>query len=341
MQRNSLVVAALLLPLVTSAAAADEVEDFYRGKTINFIVSTGVGGGYDIYARPLARHMGKHIPGRPNIVVQNMVGGGGMRAMNNLYNVSARDGTAMGLVHSTVPTSPLQGAPGAKFEATRFNWIGSMNKAGTVCIAWHTAPVKTYDDLRQTELIVGSTGAGSGFWLNAIILRNMFHARLKIVAGYSSGPEVLNAIEKGETQGTCGIAMASIAISHPHWLRDPLINILIQSGLEHDPRPELTNVPMALDLAKTAEEKAVLDIMFANSMMDRPVMMPPGVPAARVAAVRAAFHATMQDRDFIAEMQKSQIPISYVSGEDVQALLNRVYASPPSVLAAVQKAMAN
>jgi len=340
MQRNSLA-AALLLPILAGAAVADEVEDFYRGKTINFIVSTGVGGGYDIYARPLARHMGKHIPGRPNIVVQNMVGGGGMRAMNNLYNVSARDGTAMGLVHSTVPTSPLQGAPGAKFDATKFNWIGSMNKAGTVCVAWHTAPVKTYDDLRHTELVVGSTGAGSGFWLNAIILRNMFNAKLKVVAGYGSGPEVLNAIEKEETQGTCGIAMASIAISHPHWLRDRLINILIQSGLERDPQPELVNVPMTLDLAKTDEQKAVLEIMFGNSTMDRPVMMPPDVPAARVAALRAAFHATMQDRDFIAEMQKSQIPISYVSGEDVQSLLNRLYASPPSVLAAVAKAMAN
>jgi tripartite-type tricarboxylate transporter receptor subunit TctC len=333
--------AAVLLFLcgAVPSSSADEVADFYRGKTINFTVSTGVGGGYDIYARPLARHMGRYIPGNPNIVVQNMVGGGGMRAINHLYNIAAKDGSVIGMVHSGLATSPLQGVTQVKFEATKFSWIGSMHKAGTVCLAWHTAPVKKFDDLYKTELVVGSTGPGSGFHIMSTLLRNMFGAKLKTIAGYESGPHLLNAVEKEETQGTCGIAMASIAISHPHWLRDRLINLLIQTGLERDPRPELAGVPMAYEMAKTTEQKAVMDIVFATGQMDRPVLAPPGVPAARVAALRAALKATLEGRDFLAETAKSRVPIIYVPGEQVQTMLDRVYASPPSALKAVAAIM--
>src|SRR5262245_44655501 len=171
------------LPLLTGPVVADDVADFYRGKTINFIVSTGAGGGYDIYARPLARHMGKYIPGNPTIVVQNMVGGGGMRAVNHLYNIAAKDGSIIGMVHSGLSTAPLQGVTQVKFEATKFNWIGSMHKAGTVCLAWHTAPVKSFEDLQATELVVGSTGPGSGFHIMATLLRNMFGAKFRTIAG--------------------------------------------------------------------------------------------------------------------------------------------------------------
>jgi tripartite-type tricarboxylate transporter receptor subunit TctC len=338
---DAIVICALaMLPVLCSTAGADEVADFYRGKTINFTVSTGVGGGYDIYARPLARHMGKHVPGNPTIVVQNMVGGGGMRAINHLFNIAAKDGSVIGMVHSGLATSPLQGVTQVKFEATKFNWIGSMHKAGTVCLAWHTAPVKKFDDLYKTELVVGSTGPGSGFHIMATLLRNLFGAKFRIIAGYESGPHLLNSVERQETQGTCGIAMASIAISHPHWLRDKLVNFLVQTGFERDKRPELAGVPMAYEMAKTAEQKAVMDIMFANGLMDRPVLAPPGVPPARVAALRAALKATLEDREFRAEMEKSRVPIIHVPGEEVQALLARLYASPPSVLKAVAKAMA-
>jgi tripartite-type tricarboxylate transporter receptor subunit TctC len=316
------------------------VADFYKGRTINFIVSTGVGGGYDIYARPLARHMGKYIPGNPTIVVQNMVGGGGMRAINYLYTVAARDGSVIGMVHSGVPLSPLTGQPSAKFEATKFNWIGSMHKAGTVCLVWHTAPVKTFDDLMRTEMVVGSTGPGSGFFIMATLLRNLLGAKLKVVSGYKSGPHLLNSIENGEINGTCGIAMTSIGVSHPHWFRDKLVNLLIQTGLERDTRPQLANVPMAYEMAKNAEQKAVMEVLFANGQMDRPVLAPQEVPAARVAALRAALKATLEDKDFKAETEKAKVPTRYVSGEEVASLIERLYASPPSVIAAVKKAMA-
>jgi tripartite-type tricarboxylate transporter receptor subunit TctC len=332
--------ALLTLPLLSTVGAADEVADFYKGKTINFVVSTDAGGGYDIYARPLARHMGKHIPGNPTIVVQNMVGGGGMRATNHLFTVAARDGTAIGMIHNGVPLAPLQGQPSAKFDATKFNWIGSMNKAGTVCVAWHTAPVKTLADVMKTEFVVGSTGPGSGFYKDAVLLKNLFGAKLKIISGYKGGLHLLNAIEREEIQGTCGIAFASITVSHPHWLRDKLIRFIAQSGLERDPRPELTNVPAVIDMAKTDEQKAVLGIMFASGHLDRPVLAPPDVPATRVAALRAALKATLEDKEFLAETGKMRIPIHYVPGQDIQDLLARLYASPPSVLAAVQKAMA-
>jgi len=340
MQCNSLLVAAVLLPLVSSGAAADEVEEFYRGRTINFIVSTGVGGGYDIYARPLARHMGKHIPGRPNIVVQNVVGGGGMRAANHLWAIAPRDGTTIGMIHNGVPLAPLQGQPSAKFEATKFSWIGSMNKAGTVCLAWHTAPVKTFSDLLTTDFVVGSTGPGSGFYINAMILKNLLGAKMKIISGYKGGLHLLNSIEKEEIQGVCGIAYTSITVSHPHWLRDKLIRFIAQSGLERDTRPELAGVPAVYDMAKTEEQKAVMSIMFTSGHMDRPVLAPPDVPAERIAALRAALKATLEDNEFLAETTKMRMPIEYVPGQEIHDLLVRLYASPPSVLDAVQKVMA-
>jgi tripartite-type tricarboxylate transporter receptor subunit TctC len=199
--------------------------------------------------------------------------------------------------------------------------------------------VKKFEALQTTELVVGSTGPGSGFHIMATLLRNMFGAKLRTIAGYESGPHLLNAVERQETQGTCGIAMASIAISHPHWLRDKLINFLVQTGLERDQRPELAGVPMAYEMAKTAEQKAVMDVLFATGQMDRPVLVPPGVPAARVAALRAALKATLEDRDLLAETQKSRVPIIYVAGEELQSMLARVYASPPSVIKAVVEVM--
>jgi tripartite-type tricarboxylate transporter receptor subunit TctC len=337
--RTTLLHAALAIPLLSASAAADDVADFYKGKTISFVVSTDAGGGYDIYARPLSRHMGKHIPGNPTIVVQNMVGAGGMRATNHLYTVAPRDGTAIGMIHNGVALAPLQGQPSAKFDATRFNWIGSMNKAGTVCLAWHTAPVKSLADTMQTEFVVGSTGPGSGFFKDAVLLKNLFGAKLKIISGYKGGLHLLNSIEREEIHGTCGIAFTSITVSHPHWLRDKLIRFIAQSGLERDPRPELANVPAVMDLAKTDEQKAVLSIMFASGHLDRPVLAPPDLPAARVAALRAALKATLEDKEFLAETGKMGIPIVHVPGQEIQDLLARLYKSPPSVLAAVQKAM--
>ena len=330
---------AIALSLVCNAAQGDEVESFYRGKTINFIVSTGPGGGYDIYARPLARYMGRHIPGNPSVVVQNMTGGGGLRAINYLYSVAPRDGATIGMVHSGVPMMPLQGVATAKFDSTKFGWVGSMNKEGTVCIAWHTAPVKTFSDVLQQELVVSSTGAGSGFWNSSVLLRNLLGAKLKIVAGYQSGPDVLLAVEKGETQGTCGIAFASIAISLPAWLTERKINFLIQTSLERSKRPELAEVPMALDLAKNDEQRAVMEIMFANGQMDRPVLTPPDVPPARLAALRTALRKTMDDPEFNAEVTKMGLPTLYVPGEEVEKLIKRLFAAPLSVRAAVEKAM--
>jgi tripartite-type tricarboxylate transporter receptor subunit TctC len=214
-----------------------------------------------------------------------------------------------------------------------------MNKEGTVCIAWHTAPVKTFAELQDTELVVGATGSGSGFWNSSVLLRNLLGAKLKIVSGYDSGPQVLLAIEKGETQGTCGIAYASIANSLPDWLSEKKINFLVQNSLERSTQPDLANVPMALDFAKTDEQRAIMEIMFANGQFDRPVLAPPGVPPARLMALRTALKSTMEDADFKKEAEQSLLPMRYVSGDEVQTLIEHVFASPPSVVAAVEKAM--
>ena len=316
---------------------AETVEEFYLGRGIAFIVGAGVGGGYDAYARPLARHMGKYIPGQPKIVVQNLEGGGGLRATNYLFNTAARDGSVIGMVQSGTPFAPLLGMDAAKFDATKFNWLGSMNKEGAVCVVWGEARVKKFEDVFTHELLVGGTGAGSQMETFPLMLRNLFGARMKLVSGYKGGTEIFVAMERGEVEGRCAATMPAIRSLRPDWLTRNKARILVQTSLEAS--PELPGVPNALDFARSQEQKQVMELLFAAQGLDRPLFTPPGVPAERVRVLREAFEQTLRDPEFLAEATAMQLVLQFVSAEEVAAIVARVYALPVAVREAAQRAI--
>jgi tripartite-type tricarboxylate transporter receptor subunit TctC len=319
------------LPFAREAAAADPVADFYRGKQLNFIISTGAGGGYELYARPLSRHIGRYIPGEPTIVLQHMEGGGGIRAMNYLYNAAARDGTVIGMVHNTVAFVPLYGVEEAKFDATKVNWLGSMNDEGAVCIGWHTAAAQSFDDLQVKPFIAGSTGPGSDMEIYALALNRLAGTKIRVINGYKSANDIYLAMEKGEVEGRCGTAVSGLKAIHPEWFDKHLVRFLVQTALERGSDPVLKDTPLILDRAKSADERAAWRFIFAPQKMARPVLAPPGVPADRLAALREAMRKTMSDPAFLAEMETSHSDIHYLPAEVVQQHVAEIYATPAAV----------
>lgn len=318
-------------------ASAQSAADFYRGRTITFVVSTATGGGYDAYARLLGRHMGAHIAPDAKMIVQNMPGAGGIRAMSYLHSVAPKDGATLGMVHSGVPMAPALGIEEAKFDPNAMTWIGSMNKEGMVCISWHASPIKTFEDTFTKEFIVGGSGGGSQMETYPLMMARMFHAKIRIISGYKSGTAVYLAMERGEVMGRCGNSMTSIRATKPEWIEKKLINFVVQTSLEPD--PDLAGVPMLLDYAKTERDKKVLEIIFASQLMDRPVLAPPSVPADRAALLRKALKETLADPALLADAKKQKLEIRYVSGEDVAALLKRVTSASPDVLKAAAEAL--
>ncbi|MPZ55568.1 MAG: hypothetical protein GEU91_03535 [Rhizobiales bacterium] len=316
-----------MLPL--APAAAQSPAEFYKGKAVDLQIGYSAGGGYDVYARLVARHIGKHIPGNPTVVPKNMTGAGSLKLANWLYNVAPKDGTVFGMIGRGTGFDPLFGIKGAQFQGTKFNWIGSANDEVSICVSWHTSDVKTFDDLRQRELIVGGTGASADTDQFPKILNAVLGTKMKIITGYPGGNDIGLALERGEVKGRCGWSWSSVKATHQPWLDEKKINILIQLSLAK--HPDLPNVPLIVDLAKTDEEKRILRLVFARQVMGRPFLAPPGIPADRVAALRKAFMDTMRDKEFLAEAEKGKLEITPVSGEDIQKLVEEVYATPAEV----------
>lgn len=329
------IVGALITAFYAPLVAAETVEEFYKGKTVKFIISSGAGGGYDAYARSLVRHISKHIPGNPTIVPQNMPGAGGLRAANFIYNVAPKDGSLLAVVHRGVPMVPLLGIKGAQFEATKFNWIGSLNNEVSVCVSWHTVAQKTVQDAMNKELIIGGSGANDTEGFPAV-MNNIIGTKFKIISGYPSGTAINLAMERREVDGRCGWSWSSVKTQHPDWLEDKKVNILMQMSLTK--HPELPNVPLVMDMAKSEQDKKVLELVFARQVMGRPVLMPPEVPADRVATIRKAFDATIKDPAFIADMKKQKLELTPISGLEIQALIKKVYATEQSVVALAKDA---
>jgi tripartite-type tricarboxylate transporter receptor subunit TctC len=324
--------AAVLTTALAQSASAELAADFYKGKQVNFVVSTATGGGYDAYARLLARHMARFLAPDANMVVQNMPGSGGIRAFMYLDSVAPKDGTTLGMVHSGVALAPAFGIKAAKFDPLAVTWIGSINKEGKVCISMRDSPIKTFKDTLTHEYIVGGSGGGSQMETYPHAMAAMFDAKIRVVSGYKSGTEVDLAMERGEVMGRCGLSVTSIKATRPQLIEKKMINFVVQTSLEPD--PELKGVPMLTDLAKSDHDRAVLEVLFADQLMDRPVLAPPGVPADRAAALRSAFKATLADKDFLADAAKQRLGIRYVSGDEIVALLTRVKSAPPDVLKA-------
>jgi tripartite-type tricarboxylate transporter receptor subunit TctC len=320
---------ALLALWPASACLAQTPAEFYKSRTIELDIGFSVGGAYDAYARILARTMGKYIPGNPAIVPKNMEGAGSMRVANYLYNAAPRDGTSFGTISRGTGFEPLLGDRGARFAATAFNWIGSTNNEVSVCVAWYTSGVATFEDARTHVLVVGATGPSADTYQFPKITNAVLGTKFKIVTGYPGGNDVDLAMERGEVQGRCAWSWTSVKGLHQAWLDQNRLNILFQMGLGK--HRDLPGIPLIVDLAKTDEERAILRLIFARQVMAWPFVAPPGVPVARVEALRKAFLATLQDKDFLAEADRAGLEITPVAGTDIQKLVQDVYATPAAI----------
>ena len=330
-------VAALIGAATTASVRADPVEDFYRGRQINWILSAGAGGGYSTYAQAFAPFWSAHLPGKPGFVIQNMPGAGGIRAMQYLFANAPKDGATIGLVHSSVPFAPLFDLPGSNFDPRKYNWIGSINSESELCVAWHTSPIRTWDDMLKTPFLVGGTGGGSQMETLPEAINRLFGTKMKVISGYKSGAEVYLAMERGEVQGRCSVGASSINSTRPRWFPDHLVNVPVQISLRHD--PQFPDAPTLLELAKDERTRQILRVLLSYEEMERPVLAPPGVPPERLAALRKAFHEAMNDPGFIAEARRLDIDISELSGARIAEILSDAYALPPDVLQAAKDAL--
>ena len=325
--------AAILALCPISLGHAQSPADFYKGKTIDLYIGYSAGGGYDVYARALARHMPRFIPGNPTIVPKNMPGAGSLVLANWLYNVAARDGTAFGTIGRGTAFDPLLGSTKAQFDADKFNWIGSMNDEVSVCVAWHTTGIATLEQVMQNELTVGGTGPAADTDQFPKVLNATIHTKFKIIAGYPGGNDIDLAMERGEVMGRCGWSWSSVIATHKQWFDEKRINVLVQLSLNK--HGDLPNVPLIMDFAKTGEERQIFKLVFARQPMGRPFLAPPGIPADRTAALRKAFMDTMKDPGFLAEAEKMKLEINPVSGDAVQEIMQEVYQTPKAIAAAV------
>ncbi len=331
-------VAALVAVSVATGAGADPVAEFYKGKSIELHIGYSAGGGYDVYGRIVARHMGKHIPGNPQIVPKNTPGAGSLRAANWLYSAAPKDGTALGAVARGAAFDPLLGVAAAKYDGNKFNWIGSANDEVSVCVSWKDSGITKYEDLLTKELVVGGTGPSADTDQFPKVMNAVLGTKMKLIPGYPGGNDVAMAMERGEVKGRCAWSWSSIISTRMNWYKEKSMFVLIQLAMKK--HPDLPDVPLIMDLAKTDEQRQMLTLVFARQTMGRPFMAPPGVPADRVAALRKAFMDTMKDKEFLAEANKSKLEIVPVSGDEVQALVAKAYAADPAIakrLAAVLK----
>jgi tripartite-type tricarboxylate transporter receptor subunit TctC len=320
----------LALLLSSAAARADSVEDFYKGKTINMIVGYSVGGGYDLYGRLVARHLGKHIPGHPTIVVQNMTGAGSLRAALYLYSVAPKDGSVIGTFGRTIATTPLLTPQTANFDGTKFTWLGSVTDEVSTCVTWYTSPVKTWKDALTKQVAMGGEGPGADPDVYTLLYNNVFGTKFKLVTGYHGTNDTTLAMERGEVDGLCGLSWSTLKSKHQKWMDEKKLNILIQAALHK--QPELGNVPLAIELTKDPEKLQILKVLLTSQEMARPFTAPPGISADRKAALIAAFDAMVKDPDFLADAKKLKADVNPLNAEAMSKLLAGVYATPKSVL---------
>jgi tripartite-type tricarboxylate transporter receptor subunit TctC len=321
---------AVITSAIGSAPVRAQTEGFFSGKTISLYIGNSVGGGYDLYARILARHMTKYIPGAPTIVPKNMEGGGSLRAANFMFNVAPRDGTAFATIGRGTAFAPLIGQRGANFDATKLTWIGSANDEVSACASWHTSGVTNVQDLFSKELVIGSTVASDDASQLPKVTNGLLGTKFKLVLGYPGGNEMNLAMERAETQGRCGLSWSSFAATHAEWIKSRKVNLLFQvSFAKHR---DLPDVPLLLDLAKTPEERQILRLFAVRQVMGRPFFAPPDVPRDRANALREAFDRTMADTEFLAEATKAKLEINPVAGGKVEQIVNEIYQTPPDLV---------
>lgn len=322
------------------AASAASVADFYKHRDISLYIGYTPGGGYDTYARTLARHIGRHIPGHPHVVPKNMPGASSLRLTNAIYNTLPQDGTAIAAIGRAMPMEVLFGNKQARFDPTRLNWIGSANNAVSLCVTWHTAHIDTLHKFLTKKLILGATSPGSDAETFPKVLNNVIGTHFDLAMGYPGGSQVNLAMEKGEVQGRCGWSWGSLRATHASWIKNHKIDINVQMSTV--PNAELTKmgVPFMMDLAKTKRAHRILTLILARQAMGRPYAMGPGVPTDRVKAMRDAFMATVKDNGYLADAKKVKLDIDPLGGRAVQNLVTEIMSTPPDVVQAAKVAAA-
>ncbi len=327
----------IALSFVVQSGRADSIEDFYKGKTVNLMIGYSVGGGYDLYGRLLARHLGKHIPGHPGVVPQNMTGAGSLRAAQYIYSVAPKDGTAIATFGRTIPTTPLLTPANAQFDGTKFTWLGSITNEVSACVTSRAAKAHNWDELLKNEVTVGGEGPGADPDVYTLLYNNVFGTKMKLVTGYHGTNDMSLAMERGEIDGVCGLSWSTLKARHLQAMKDKQIYVVIQAALKK--QPELADVPLAIDLTKDPEKLQILKLFLASQEMARPFAAPPDLPADRKAALIKAFDETMKDPEFLADAKKLNMDVNPLSPKEIDDILVDLYKTPKVVLEKAAKAI--
>jgi tripartite-type tricarboxylate transporter receptor subunit TctC len=322
------VTVACLALAIGSAARADPVEDFYRGRRITLLIGYGGGSLYDLYARLLIRHLGRYIPGRPTLVPENMPGASSLSATNYLFNVARRDGAVIGAFHERMGLEPRIEPKGTRYDGRAFNWIGSMQRQVSVCVTWASTGVRTIEDMKRREVIAGGSDVAGSSAVFPRLMNNLLGTRIRLVTGYDAS-QVDLALERGEVESRCGAGWAGLKVQHPDWIAQRKIAIPVQFSLKS--HPELPDVPTLYQLVSGPSDRQALEVMFATAEMGKPYAAPPGVPPERVAALRRAFDLAMEDASLIAEAAHDQLELGALSGSEIEAMLVRLYDLPDAI----------
>jgi tripartite-type tricarboxylate transporter receptor subunit TctC len=326
---SSAALAALALACLAPAPARAQAGPSLAGKNVQMLIGFGAGGGYDLWGRVVARHIGQHLPGNPTVVPQNMPGAGSFVAANNIYNLAPKDGSVMGIIARDAALGPITGAVGARFDPTKITWLGTPTTETNVCIANSTSKVKTLKDLYDKELIVGDTGVGTGTHSYPKALNALLGMKFKIIAGFPASSDVFLAMERGEVDGICE-SLDSVSGKRPDWIPSRKVTILFQGGAT--PNPELKDVPFVADLARNPDDRLAIEFLYAGQGIGRPFVAPPDMPADRLKMVRDAFSATMKDPEFLEDAKRNMLDVEPEDGEHLAALIKKIYATPKPIV---------
>lgn len=317
-------------------AFSARADPYFQGKTIAVVTSTGAGGTYDVTARLIARHMPRYIPGNPTMIVQNMPGGGNVLATNFMYAVAPKDGTTIASIHNAIPLHQVLDGRGVRYDAAKFNWLGSTGPETEVIIVWHTAGVNTIEQAKEKEIILGGTGAGSGLVIIPTAMNNLLGTKFKMVMGYKSSEDINLALQRGEVQARA-FSLVSITSQRADWIKEKKISFLVQVGAKRD--KDLPDVPLLTELAASDEQREILKLISSAPGLGRPYIAPPGVPADRLAILRNAFDATLNDKAFLAEAEKLQMDIDPMRADETARIVGDVINAPPDLVAKAKAAM--
>src|SRR5262245_30576348 len=327
MKKATAIIALISSSLACASASAQQM---------TMVVGYSPGATYDIYTRTFARYLGRHLPGAPNVIVQNMAGAGSLRSANFIFNAAPKDGTTIGMFARGLAMQPLLDMTGVQYDSRKFNWIGSISSDVSLVLSWHTRPFKTIEDLRKGEMVVAGTGSGADSVIFPYILNGVLGTKMKVVTGYPGAADFLLAVERQEADGTAGVSWSGLNASKPEWIANKRVNVIVQLGLKKN--PAMNPAPLVMEFAKSDSDRGVLELIFSRQDMDYPLVAPPGTPPERLAVLRKAFEAVLSDPDYIEDAKKQHLETALMRGEQVEALIKRVMASPPEVFERARKA---